>query len=122
MPTIEEMVGAVEKAKEDLDGHGIWSLAKLERLDDVADALRGMAWRPIAEAPRDGTTILVYGQPSDLVIDENTLVSFKAPRVYTAAWDEIDGAFCLSGGSWLGPFVGPTHFMPLPPPPAGAGG
>ena len=74
------------------------------------------AWQPIETAPKDGT-ILVFGQPSDLEMDGAILVSYKGPAIYSAAWDEIDEAFCLSGGSWLGPFVEPTHWMPLPKPP-----
>ena len=74
-------------------------------------------WQPIETAPRDGITILIFGKPNNLTIDENTLVTFAKAAAYTAAWDEIDEAFCLSGGSWLGPFVEPTHWMPLPTPP-----
>ena len=70
-------------------------------------------WKLIERAPKD-RTILVFGQPSDLVMDGDTLVSYKYPAVYSAAWDEIDEAFCLSGGSWLGPFIEPTHWMFLP--------
>ena len=71
-------------------------------------------WRKIETAPRDGTTVLVFGQPNNLVIDGNTLVEYRAPARITAAWDAIDEAWCVSGGSWLGPFVTPTHWMPLP--------
>lgn len=74
-------------------------------------------WQPIETAPKDGTTILVRGRPTDLVMGGDTLVKFHKLGTYTAAWDEIDSTFCLSGGSWLGPFVSPTHWMPLPPPP-----
>ena len=73
-------------------------------------------WQPIQTAPKDGT-ILVFGKPTALVINGDTLVSFNKPAAYTAAWDEIDDAFCVSGGSWLGPFIEPTHWMLLPEPP-----
>ena len=74
-------------------------------------------WQEIETAPKDGTTILIVGKPDNLVVNGDTLTSFKQSAIYTAAWDEIDAAFCLSGGSWLGPFVDPTHWMPLPEPP-----
>ena len=66
-------------------------------------------WQPIATAPRDGTTILVYGQPTS-----TEMVRFKRPGIHSAAWDTIDGAFCLTGGTWEGPFIEPTHWLPLP--------
>lgn len=71
-------------------------------------------WQLIETAPKDGRTILIFGKPDNLVINESELLTFKQEAIYTAAWDEMDGAFCLSGGSWLGPFVDPTHWMPLP--------
>lgn len=74
-------------------------------------------WQPIETAPRDGTTILIFGKPGDLEMDGAVLVGYRQPAVYTAAWDEIDQAFCLSGGSWLGPFVEPSHWQPVPAPP-----
>ena len=75
------------------------------------------AWRQIETAPKDGRTVLIFGKPNNLVINGDELLTFKQAAIYTAAWDEIDEAFCLSGGSWLGPFVAPTHWMPLPDPP-----
>lgn len=74
-------------------------------------------WQPIETAPKDGRSILVFGWPSNLEVNGNVLVSYKRAAIYSASWDEIDEAFCLSGGSWLGPFVKPTHWMPLPEPP-----
>ena len=72
-------------------------------------------WQPIATAPRDH--ILVYGQPQNLVIDGNEVATYRGPFVCSAHWDEIDQAYVLDGGSWLGPFIEPTHWMPLPAPP-----
>jgi Protein of unknown function (DUF551) len=70
-------------------------------------------WQPIETAPKDGTSILVYGRPNDI----DGLVYFRGPSTHSAAWDEIDDAFCLTGGTWTGPFIEPTHWMPLPEPP-----
>lgn len=86
-----------------------------EMYQEAVDALAGRAteressWQPIETAPEDGTTILVYGLP-----ESKETVTYKKPAVYTAAWDEIDRRFCLSGGDWTGPFVEPTHWMPRP--------
>lgn len=74
-------------------------------------------WQPIETAPKD-RTILVYGKPEPLIIDGQQLVTFHKPAVYSAAWDSVDDAFVVSGGSWLGPFVTPTHWQALPAPPA----
>ncbi len=74
-------------------------------------------WQPIDTVPKDGTTILIFGQPENLVINGDTLLVFKRPGAFTAAWDEIDDAFSVSGGSRFGPFVYPTHWQPLPKPP-----
>jgi len=66
-------------------------------------------WQPIETAPKDGSSFLVYGQPQD-----TGLVRFRNDSVYSAYWNRLDEAFCLEGGSWLGPFIVPTHWMPLP--------
>ena len=73
-------------------------------------------WQPIETAPKD-QNILVFGEPEDLILNGDTLVHFRAPLVCAAHWDDIDSSFCLTGGSWLGPFIEPTHWMPLPEPP-----
>jgi len=72
-------------------------------------------WRSDMEnAPRD-RAILVYGQPTDLVLHGETLVQFNGPVVCAAAWDSIDEAFVPVGGSWLGPLINAaTHWQPLP--------
>jgi len=69
-------------------------------------------WQPIETAPKD-QVILVYGRPDDM-----EHVTFTRAGAHTAYWDSIDEAFCLSGAGWDGPFIKPTHWMPLPAPPA----
>lgn len=54
-------------------------------------------WRPIAEAPRDGTDVLIY-DPTDP----------KSP--FAVDWFSHDA----DTPGWLG---NPTHWMPLPAPP-----
>ena len=68
-------------------------------------------WKDISTAPKD-RVILGYGQPGD--IDG---MRFAGPSVHSIYWDEIDSAFCLTGSTWVGPFINPTHWMPLPSPP-----
>lgn len=77
-------------------------------------AMVAKRWQPIETAPRDGSTIIVYGKP-----ESTDTVRFRKRAVYTASWDAIDEAFCLSGGDWSGPFIEPTHWMPTPTPPSG---
>ena len=68
-----------------------------------------MEWKAIETAPRDGTSVLVFGRPTDIEGCE-----FTAPGVHAAYWDSIDSCFCLKGSTWLGPFIEPSHWMPLP--------
>lgn len=71
-------------------------------------------WKPGNTAPKQGM-ILVYGRPRDC-----EGLKFSGPDIHAAYWDSIDSAFCLDGGTWLGPFIKPTHWMPLPKPPEAA--
>jgi hypothetical protein len=68
------------------------------------------------EPPHD-RPILVYGKPTDVEADGGAGVKWLHPGVHTAYWDEIDGAFCIKGASWLGPFIKPMCWMDEPAPP-----
>jgi hypothetical protein len=68
--------------------------------------------RPGNTAPK-GQKILVWGKPKN-----TKLISFYSEGWHTANWDEIDQAFCLTGGTWEGPFIKPKFWMPCPPAPA----
>ena len=68
----------------------------LVRLDAVDPA---RVWRPIAEAPRDGTWVLVPCEWDDCPAVEPV-------RIRGRHWTGLDGA----------PYW-PTHFLPLPEPP-----
>ena len=70
-------------------------------------------WQPIETAPKDGTSILVFGKPSEV----KGAIIFRKLGAFTAYFDACDDAFCLSGATWMGPFINPTHWMPLPTPP-----
>lgn len=65
-------------------------------------------------APKN-RTILVYGRPTDVA---SLGISYFAAAAYTASWDAIDESFVLSGESWVGPFIEPTHWQERPAPPA----
>lgn len=60
-------------------------------------------WRPIATAPRDGKEVLLFARGS------------YGPRdVFFAV-----GQWSLQSNDWLWTFaIRPTHWMPLPEPPA----
>ena len=66
------------------------------RLLALARRVAAMQWRPISEAPRDGTRILIT--------NKTPFVS----RYQYGVWD-VDG----------GQVYNATHWMPLPPPPEG---
>jgi hypothetical protein len=61
-------------------------------------------WRPIETAPKDGTTVILYcAQPK---------VRY---RLTVAKWVATWKAWQSQPGAWT---VSPTHWMPLPAPPA----
>jgi hypothetical protein len=79
----------------------------------IVEAL-GPQWQPIETAPRDGTKF-------DLWIERDSY------RVTDAYWSDLQGWWCTDGD--YGPeeplplaiVPAPTHWMPLPAPPAGPG-
>ncbi len=68
-------------------------------------------WQPIETAPKDGSSILLFGVPSKHHALQST---FHKPWFFTAHWDSIDEAFCINGGDWCGPFISEGYWMPLP--------
>jgi len=62
------------------------------------------AWRPIAEAPRDGRIVLLYQTHRDE----------KVFAGYYSIWDSDHGGWTTDRSDTP---VSPTHFMPLPEPP-----
>ena len=71
-----------------------------------------MEWQPIETAPRDGTTILVWQKGSVEFARWNTGPWNKMPRPF---WD---GTLAALWGKMTARNHPPTHWMPLPPPPA----
>lgn len=79
-----------------------------EQMTDHATAM----WQPIETAPKDGTPVL--GWDGDCM----TTVQWWWPSIGTPAdgyWDLVCAGMYASDGEWA-----PTHWMPLPPPPAEA--
>jgi hypothetical protein len=70
-------------------------------------------WRPIAEAPRDGTEVDLFGYPLE--------ASSQPVRIADAHWHCGDWLVWDNMGNdeprWR-PVWNPTHFQPLPTPPS----
>lgn len=66
-------------------------------------------WKPIDTAPKDGTHVLVY----------RSLLG-KSDCIVEAWWKaDVFGDMCWGANGWTYPdFSPPTHWMPLPAPPA----
>lgn len=69
-------------------------------------------WQPIETAPRD-QYVLLFGRqlPHDMLRVEGDLI-------LAGYWSDLDEAWCCIGSLWNGPFYKPTHWRPLPEPPA----
>jgi len=78
-------------------------------------------WRPIADAPKDGTRILFYDPMSSGLIHAGIWDAKFASELdddgethYTGAWtDHAVASFAYEEYAEYNP----THFQPLPPPP-----
>lgn len=95
--------------------------AKIACLADELAALKAAhQWQPIETAPKDGTTVLIFG-------DGETSIAFFEVRVGIGDWRclgfgimacEDDGCVFSRPPSLFHP--NPTHWAPLPESPAGA--
>lgn len=91
----------------------------------VREAVAGSLWRPIETAPKDGTAILLFGGENDANHTPSVPHPLSGGPVVglwsTYGWYE-------GGGEWITTFFDggmatvareePTHWMPLPEPPA----
>jgi hypothetical protein len=80
-------------------------------------------WRPITTAPKDGTRIVCWAEMFDhpcflvwktnprIVHEHNAGQSMELSAAYFGDPDEMDDYELSEAGK------GPTHWMPLPPPP-----
>lgn len=89
--------------------------ARLKFRDAIEAAIKmlgapAQGWRDIASAPRDGTHVLVAGfswRPHQAVAHWGSTTYNRSKRAYNKGWTAIPGVELL-----------PTHWMPLPEPPA----
>lgn len=110
-PSDPEVREAVEHVKTcikwhdyDRTGHAVPCLpGHLETLIRAAQSQPVSQWRPISEAPRDGTRMLAWASPC-------IEVSF-------VAYDEDSKCWFCPNSPHLTVHTEPTHFMPLPSPP-----
>jgi len=65
------------------------------------------------EPPKD-RNVLVYGQPEGEYGSSGQNSYMFTRDVYLARWDDVDEAFCLKGGGWLGPFIEPIAWAEEP--------
>lgn len=79
-----------------------------------ARVLSEEAWQPIATAPKDGTRVLGY-----VVHEPDDYSAERFERICLIEWlDAVDGPFGRVAG-WQAEWIGsPTHWQPLPKPPA----
>ena len=88
-------------------------MTEKDHLDELLNNARERdMWKDIATAPKDGTSILLFGLPT-----KTGETTFSRPVRLTGYWDEIDSSWCSTTADWTGPFVDATHWQPLPAPP-----
>lgn len=89
----------------------------IDRAGAAVAAYLAAGWQDISTAPKDGTHVLLFGEQSR----DDCGVRFKGEFQSTGYWDIFDDSWCATGSHWDGPFMQPTHWMPLGPPPVGSG-
>jgi hypothetical protein len=106
----------------ELDGDILWEYRPMDPNDtrgpylstapfEAAAKLRAMKWQPIETAPKDETSVLLYGfWEGELNARDDQPEVWKAHFAYDKWWVE--------GGEYYSQCViNPTHWMPLPEPP-----
>ena len=88
----------------------------LSPVGDTEAPLSG-GWRGIESAPKDAL-LLLWGLLDPHPQEAGLHGSLDRPSRAAGYWDDIDQAWSLAGSTWLGPWFKPTHWMPLPEPPA----
>jgi hypothetical protein len=83
--------------------------------DEVEKVMGERGWQPIATAPKEvGRIYLLFGTIDPHPDTRHLHAGLETPRAMTGYWDDVDHAWCPIGATWLGPWVKPTHWMPLP--------
>lgn len=73
-------------------------------------------WQPISSAPKD-QTILLYGKLRPHPDKAHLYPDWDMMCRCAGYWDDIDDDWCPVGSTWEGPWIEPTKWQPLPPPP-----
>lgn len=97
------MIEVEKLSNEELATLILGAAGNVDALTEAARRLRASTWKPIAEAPRDGTMVLALyrGLCQPMRWDHNF-----------SCWEHVGILSTESPGGE------PTHFMPLPPAPA----
>ncbi len=83
----------------------------------AAEPQPAMGWRPIAEAPKTRSHLLLFGNGP--AIRECSMVGYWREEGFDPA---SKGCWQLIGAGYNDTPLSPTHWMPLPPSPTDAGG
>lgn len=70
-----------------------------------------MQWEPISTAPRDGAVILLFRK-------REVTAGLWVGDQDEYPWQVVDADVADGWNGWRDDVGGPTHWMPLPPPPA----
>ena len=71
-------------------------------------------WQPIDTAPKDGTPVLLY------LNDADQMQYHALGRILVGHWDDHPRCRCWIAGGYMRRVFPPTHWAPLPEPPANA--
>lgn len=118
MTPTDAQIEAAARSDAAFDGRGWEAMARTDRDRYLArsraalEAAERAAWRPVSEAPKDGTPVLVCGA-------EN-----RPDKMDVAEWHYWANGHCYcwatEGALNMQPLdPPPTHFRPLPAPPEG---
>lgn len=90
--------------------------ALLHEAADALEAAREDGWQPMETAPKDGTRVLLWIEWSDVPV----VGEFSHDRWWadTEHYEVSCGAYCYGGSVSSDKNMKPTHWHPLPPPPA----
>ena len=75
-------------------------------------------WQPIETAPKDGTWVLLSGGDCGQESDDPSCVSGQWTTYLNGGQCEGHWQFAWFDGGYYGWYDDPTHWMPLPNPPA----
>lgn len=110
---------------DELDATALAWKARAEKAESELAALR--EWQPIETAPKDGTEILGWRRDCGILLILwtapayfMTTIEMEAAATDDDAWMDVEDWFCadIVAGSRLDGSEAPTHWRPLPAPPA----